>query len=84
MNIAVLRNYSGREPLRSIFDEGGGFHGMMSCMLRIVAGVASVICDSLRWLWLILRSTSAVAAENLFPETPRSNKDVVNPTLIAD
>ena len=57
---------------------------MMSCMLRIVAGVASVICDGLRWLWLILRSTSAVAAENLFPETPRSNKDVVNPTLIAD
>jgi hypothetical protein len=35
-------------------------------MLRIVAGVASVICDGLRWLWLILRSTSAVEAENLF------------------
>jgi hypothetical protein len=41
---------------------------MMSCMcmLRIVAGVASVICDGLRWLWLTLRSTSAVEAENLF------------------
>ena len=39
---------------------------MMSCMLRIVAGIASVICDGLRWLWLILRSTSAVEAENLF------------------
>src|SRR5258708_20112689 len=35
-------------------------------MLRIVAGIASVICDGLRWLWLILRSTSAVEAENLF------------------
>jgi putative transposase len=35
-------------------------------MLRIVAGVASVICDGLRWLWLTGRSTSAVAAENLF------------------
>src|SRR5712691_8034920 len=35
-------------------------------MLRIVAGVASLICDGLRWLWLILRSTSAVEAENLF------------------
>jgi putative transposase len=32
----------------------------------IVAGVASVICDGLRWLWLILRSTSAIEAENLF------------------
>ena len=39
---------------------------MMSCMLRIVAGVGSLICDGLRWLWLTLRSTSAVAAENLF------------------
>jgi putative transposase len=39
---------------------------MMSCMLRIVAGVASVTCDGLRWLWLIVRSTSAVEAENLF------------------
>src|SRR3977135_4299754 len=38
---------------------------MMSCMLRIVAGIASVICDGLRWLWLILRFTSAVEAENL-------------------
>src|SRR5450756_1803598 len=35
-------------------------------MLRIVAGIASVICDGLRWLWLTLRSTSAVEAENLF------------------
>jgi hypothetical protein len=35
-------------------------------MLRIVAGVASVIGDGLRWLWLILRPTSAVEAENLF------------------
>ena len=39
---------------------------MMSCMLRIVAGVGSLICDGLRWLWLTLRSTSAVEAENLF------------------
>jgi hypothetical protein len=49
--------------MHSIFDEGGGFHGMVSCLLRIVAGV---ICDGLRCLWLILRSTSAVEAENLF------------------
>src|SRR4030081_2628800 len=35
-------------------------------MLTIVAGVASVICDGLRWLSLTLRFTSAVAAENLF------------------
>jgi hypothetical protein len=35
-------------------------------MLRIVAGVGSLICDGLRWLWLTLRSTSAVEAENLF------------------
>jgi hypothetical protein len=28
----VLRNYSNREPLRSIFDEGWEIHGMMSCM----------------------------------------------------
>jgi hypothetical protein len=35
-------------------------------MLRIVAGVGSLICDVLRWLWLTLRSTSAVEAENLF------------------
>src|SRR5450756_115695 len=34
-------------------------------MLRIVAGIASVICDGLRWPWLTLRSTSAVEAENL-------------------
>jgi hypothetical protein len=39
---------------------------MMSCMLRIVAGLGSLICDGLRWLWLTLRSTSAVEAENLF------------------
>ena len=39
---------------------------MMSCMLRIVAGVGSLICDGLRWLWLTLRSTSAVEVENLF------------------
>jgi len=39
---------------------------MMSCMLRIVAGVGSLICDGLRWLWLTLRSTSAVEPENLF------------------
>jgi transposase InsO family protein len=35
-------------------------------MLGIVVGVISVICDGMRWLWLALRSTSAVAAENLF------------------
>jgi hypothetical protein len=35
-------------------------------MLRIAAGVASLICDGVRWLWLTLRSTSAVEAENLF------------------
>src|SRR5450756_499725 len=35
-------------------------------MLRIVAGIASVICDGLRWPWLTLRSTSAGEAENLF------------------
>jgi transposase InsO family protein len=35
-------------------------------MLRIIAGVGSLICDGLRWLWLALRSTSAVEAENLF------------------
>jgi putative transposase len=35
-------------------------------MLRIAAGVASLICDGMRWLWLTLRSTSAVEAENLF------------------
>jgi hypothetical protein len=52
--------------MHSIFDEGGGFHGMVSCLLRIVAGVACVICAGLRCLWLILRSTSAVEAENLF------------------
>jgi putative transposase len=39
---------------------------MMSCMPRIAAGVASLICDGMRWLWLTLRSTSAVEAENLF------------------
>ena len=35
-------------------------------MLRIAAGVASLIGDRLRWLWLTLRSSSAVEAENLF------------------
>jgi hypothetical protein len=35
-------------------------------MPRIAAGVASLICDGMRWLWLTLRSTSAVEAENLF------------------
>src|SRR6202011_725125 len=39
---------------------------MMSCMSRIAAGVASLICDGMRWLWLTLRSNSAVEAENLF------------------
>jgi hypothetical protein len=27
---------------------------MMSCMSRIAAGVASLICDGTRWLWLTL------------------------------
>jgi len=35
-------------------------------MLRVVAGVSSVICDGIRWVWLALRSTSALEAENLF------------------
>jgi putative transposase len=35
-------------------------------MLRIAAGAASLICDGMRWLWLTLRSTSAIEAENLF------------------
>jgi hypothetical protein len=35
-------------------------------MLSIIVGVASVICDCLRWLSFTLRSTSAVEAENLF------------------
>jgi hypothetical protein len=35
-------------------------------MLGIAAGIISVICDGMRWLWLALRSTSAVEAENLF------------------
>jgi hypothetical protein len=35
-------------------------------MLGIAAGIISVICDAMRWLWLALRSTSAVEAENLF------------------
>jgi hypothetical protein len=35
-------------------------------MLRIAAGVTFLICDGLRWLWLTLRCTSAVEAENLF------------------
>ena len=35
-------------------------------MLRIVAAMSSLICDGLRWVWLALRPTSAVEAENLF------------------
>jgi putative transposase len=35
-------------------------------MLRIAAGVVALVCDGLRWLWLTLRSTSALEAENLF------------------
>jgi len=35
-------------------------------MQRIATTVASLICDGLRWLWLALRSKSAVEAENLF------------------
>jgi putative transposase len=35
-------------------------------MLRIATAVASLIGDGLRWLWLALRSKSAVEAENLF------------------
>src|SRR5215469_12767864 len=35
-------------------------------MPRIAAAVASVICVAMHWLWLTLRSTSAVEAENLF------------------
>jgi hypothetical protein len=35
-------------------------------MLGIAAGIISVICDGMRWLWLALRSRSAVEAENLF------------------
>lgn len=35
-------------------------------MLRIAAGLAALICDGVRWLWLTLRSSSAVEAENLF------------------
>lgn len=38
---------------------------MMSCML-IAAAIVSLICDGIRWLWLTLRPTSAVEAENLF------------------
>lgn len=37
----------------------------MSRMLRIAAAIASLTCDGVRWLWLTLRSTSAVEAENL-------------------
>jgi hypothetical protein len=62
----VIRNYSIRETEGQLLTEGGGFHGMMSCLLRIVAGVASLICDGLRWLGLTLRSSLAVEAENLF------------------
>jgi putative transposase len=35
-------------------------------MLGIVVGVISVICDGMRWVWLAVRSTSAVEAENPF------------------
>jgi putative transposase len=35
-------------------------------MLRIAAGVASLIRDGMRFLWLTLRSTLAIEAENLF------------------
>lgn len=35
-------------------------------MLRIAAGVMVLVCDGLRWLWLALRPTSAIEAENLF------------------
>jgi putative transposase len=62
----VIRNYSIRMIEGQLLTEEGGFHGMMSCMLRIVAGVASLICDGLRWLWLTLRPSLAVEAENLF------------------
>jgi hypothetical protein len=46
--IPVIRNYSIRMIEGQLLTEEGGFHGMMSCMLRIVAGVASLICDGLR------------------------------------
>jgi putative transposase len=35
-------------------------------MLRIAACVKALVCEGLRWLWLTMRSTSAVEAENLF------------------
>jgi putative transposase len=35
-------------------------------MLRIAACVRALVCDGLRWLWLTMRSTSAVEAQNLF------------------
>jgi putative transposase len=35
-------------------------------MLRIAAGVMVLVCDGLRGLWVALRSTSAIEAENLF------------------
>jgi putative transposase len=35
-------------------------------MVGIAAGLASLFSDGLRWLWLTLRSASAVEAENLF------------------
>ena len=41
---------------------------MMRCMLRIVAGIASVICDGLRWLWL-LQAQGIVACDFLVAVT---------------
>jgi putative transposase len=35
-------------------------------MLRIAACGWALVCDGLRWLWLTMRSTSAVEAQNLF------------------
>ena len=39
---------------------------MPSCVLKIATAITSLTCDGVRWLWLTLRSTSAVEAENLF------------------
>jgi len=56
-----------RQPITELREAiRQGFRGMMSCMLRITAAIASLTFDGRRWLWLTLRSTSAVEAENLF------------------
>jgi putative transposase len=35
-------------------------------MLQAAASVTALICDAIHWLWLTLRPTSTIEAENLF------------------